>query len=110
MQHLKQDKVGAVEDVISLDKPRILYLYAIYDSQAEESAPPFCAVNDNIARRCVVRMLSESDFPDDYKLLKIGIYDPGIPAIMDVMNERIDFSLDLHHYKEYKRLNSEVQK
>lgn len=110
MKTIVKNEVGAVEDVISLDKPRLLYLYTVYDIQAEDSAPPFCAVNDAIARRQVVRMLKDVDFPDDYKLYKVGMYDPGLPAILDVMMEPIEFKLDLINYKEYLRNNKTLNK
>ena len=103
MKTILRDEVGVVEDVVELDKPRLMYLYTIYDSGAEDSAPPFCAVNDRIAKRQVIRMLVNNDMPEDYKLYKIGIFDPSIPAIMDVMLERIEFMVDLSQYKELIR-------
>lgn len=93
MQQVIVNKERAVSDVIQLDTPRQQYLYCIHDTLAEESGPVFCAVNHQIAVRKTRQLLSNVEIPEDYILYCIGIFDPGIPAIMDVQNEKIPFEV-----------------
>lgn len=99
MQKLDVDDSGSVSGVIETDRPRIINLYCLHDTVAGESGPIFQAVNDQIAKRSVIQLLKNSDFPQDYILFKVGFFDPSIPAIMDIEISKIDFILDLEAYK-----------
>lgn len=60
-------------------------MYTIYDTVAEQGAPPFCALNDGIALRQVQKMLQEKAVkPDDYKLYRVGSW---ISSTMTVIAE-----------------------
>jgi hypothetical protein len=50
-------------------------LYVIYDKVALESGPIFEAKNDGVAFRRYNAILQESDHPDDFQLLKVGLFD-----------------------------------
>lgn len=87
---------GGVLDDSQLDQPQLIYLYTLYDKVAKDSAPPFGAVNDQIAIRKVCQLLVDNPMPEDYTLYKVGIYSPGVPCIEDVLMDKIPFlsSLD----------------
>lgn len=70
---------------IQLDTPRLMYLYTLYDTVAQDSAAPWGAVNDFIALRQVCHILRDNLTPEDYILYKVGIYNPGIPCIDDIL-------------------------
>ena len=94
-----------VKTGVPLDRPRLQYLYCIYDKQAEEAGPVFTAVNHAIARRNTVQLLSSVSDYTEYTLYCIGVFDPGIPSIMDVEMEKISFDDAMLAYKK-----SEVKK
>lgn len=99
MEQSLVNKEQIISDVIQLDKPRQQYLYCVYDKLADEAGPVFCAVNHHIAARKTKQLLSNVETPEDYILYCVGIFDPSIPAIMDVINERIPFEVNKHEQK-----------
>lgn len=90
---------GDIATVPSLDRPQLMYLYTLYDKVAEDSAPPFGAVNDQVAIRNVCRLLVDNPIPEDYILYKVGIYLPGVPWIEDALMEKIPFLANLSSYQ-----------
>ena len=57
-------------------------LYTIYDRVAEESAPPFAALNDAVAARMFRALMNDegivSSDLNDYQLVKIAEYDTSL--------------------------------
>lgn len=55
-----------------------LNLYTIYDRVAEDSCSPFVAKNDGVALRSLAILLKDVELTkrDEYKLYKLGSYDP----------------------------------
>jgi len=50
-------------------------VYTIYDKVAEESGPPFTAVNDGVALRSFKEMAIIPSLQDDYELRHVGFWD-----------------------------------
>ena len=53
----------------------ILNVYSVFDKVAEESGPPFTAVNDGIAKRSYNQMGIPVALQNDYSLHRIRTYD-----------------------------------
>lgn len=108
MKKTKEPTVpGDIASVASLDRPQLVYLYTLYDKVAEDSAPPFGAVNDQIAIRNVCRLLVDNLTPEDYILYKVGIYNPGVPCIDDVLMEKVPFLVSLSSYQAALQVQSQ---
>lgn len=79
-----------------------LNLYVIFDKVAEESGPPFTAVNDGVAQRNYQQLMR--NVPDnqrsEYALFILGTYDPFLMKVeqdlnpIEVETSPLDFSLD----------------
>ena len=69
-------------------------MYTIYDRVAEESAPPFCAKNDAVARRMFKDLLNSmaTENIDDFELYYVGYYDF---KVMDVVGNGVPNLVDL---------------
>lgn len=83
-------------------------LYTIYDRQAEMSGPVFEAVNDDIAIRKTCHTLKDVVFVEDYRLYKLGSYDPRIPVITtdpELTFREIDF---MHQFIAYQTKLTEI--
>lgn len=59
-------------------------MYCIYDKIAKLGAPPFVAVNDNVALRQFQNLMRENPLvnSDDYLLFKFGSYDDSKPLFV----------------------------
>jgi len=93
-------KSGIEGSAIPLDESRLMYLYTLYDTVAQDSGAPWGAVNDSVALRQVCHLLRDNPTPEDYVMYKVGIYNPGVPCIEDIMMERVPFHAALAAYKE----------
>lgn len=60
----------------------IYNVYTIYDDLGKTSAPPFCAVNDDVAIRETKKFFQDFD-STDFKLYYIGKYDTDIMALIN---------------------------
>ena len=80
-----------------------MFLYTIYDKSAEEAGPVFNAVNDSVAIRQVVQMMT--DIPPhirgDYKLYCLGSWDNKSMIIEKSVPWEIDFTLHLDKAMKY---------
>lgn len=56
-------------------------IYTIKDKVAEECGPLFQAVNDAVAIRSTIKVLSQAVDPADYALLRIGAYNTETGSI-----------------------------
>lgn len=74
-------------------------VYTIKDKVAEESGPPFIAVNDGVAKRNYKDMGIPESLKDDYELYFIGYWDSIessiTPAICIVKVEDTDVKTDI---------------
>nr|WAE43383.1 MAG: nonstructural protein [Microviridae sp.] len=52
----------------------LVRMYTIFDKVAEDSAPPFAAVNDGVARRQFNNLIAATSTPDEYVLYYLGTY------------------------------------
>lgn len=60
----------------------LLIAYTLYDVKALTFSPPFFTSNDNVAKRMVMDLVSDTNnnvgrHPADFKLYKIGTFDEG---------------------------------
>lgn len=53
---------------------QISKVYTIKDTVGEMSSPPFCAVNDQVAKRQMVQLVGDTEFKEDFKLYCLGEY------------------------------------
>lgn len=98
---------GDIASGVGLDRPQLVYLYTLYDKVAEDSAPPFGAVNDQVAIRNTCRLLADNPMPEDYILYKVGVYNPGVPCIDDVLMEKVPFLVSLSSYQAALQVQSQ---
>lgn len=67
-----------------------LVLFSIYDKKMERFAEPFCAPNEQVARRALVDFLRTPSaqlyltHPDDFECVEIGTFDTASSALFDV--------------------------
>lgn len=72
-------------------------LYSIWDSKAEEFAPPFVAKNDKMACRMYLMSIKNIPYSDDMKLYCLGWYEPDNHAkpIHDVFEEPVQVPIEV---------------
>ena len=75
-------------------------VYTLYDIKAEEAGPPFVALTDEVAVRNICLTLKDTLYPEDYKLMHIGIYDSHTMSLCECgVYREIDFSLDFKAFQ-----------
>nr|WAE43913.1 MAG: nonstructural protein [Microviridae sp.] len=75
----------------------ILRLYTIMDRVAEDSAPPFTAINDGVARRQFNNLLNNSLSSDEYSLYYLGFYDTSLmKADILITPQLVDMNQSIH--------------
>lgn len=55
-------------------------IYSVHDLKSQDYAPPFVAMNDEVATRMFGMLVSDpatlpGQFPEDYRLYRIGTFD-----------------------------------
>ena len=65
-------------------------LYTVYDIVSGEAGPPFTAKDDAVASRAYHQLVSESAYPDDFELRKIGTYYPEECRVLAGKIETVD--------------------
>lgn len=68
-------------------------MYVIYDKVAQECGPLFEAKNDGVAYREYARLREGTENPEDFQLLKMGLFDHETLQ-MTVVDDPIDVIQD----------------
>lgn len=66
-------------------------IYTIYDNLSKDSAPPFVAVNDDVARRQVRQLIKDNR--EDFELVSCGIFDSEkmtVSGMPDIYPTRVE--------------------
>lgn len=68
-------------------------MYVIYDRVAQEAGPIFEAKNDGVAYRSFAKLREGQETPEDFSLLKLGMFDHDIVKLT-IADEPIDVVSD----------------
>lgn len=87
------------------DKFAVKGIYSIYDKKSEVYNDPFFAVNDLVAKRTFRSIVNDKNavnqFPDDFKMCKIGYFDSSLGLVSPTTAEgKLSFCVEASDVQE----------